>query len=321
LYFAANETSKLIKIPLINDSYAEGDESLTFTIGHPFGGTLGSPSIATIRITDDDTANGVNPIDTSAFFVRAHYLDFLNREPDASGLSFWTGEIDNCTPKPQCTELKRINVSAAFFLSVEFQETGFLVYRIYKSSYGTFGAAPVPIELLEFLADTQQIGQGVVVGVGNWQAQLENNKASFLQNFVTRSRFLAAYPTSRTPAELVDAFFATAGITPSAPERTAAINEFGGATNTSDTSARGRALRRVAENVILVQFEKNRAFVLAQYFGYLRRNPFDPPEPTRDFAGYNFWLNKLNQFGGNYINAEMVKAFITSSEYRQRFGP
>jgi len=36
-------------------------------------------------------------------------------------------------------------------------------------------------------------------------------------------------------------------------------------------------------------------------------------------SGYNFWLNKLNQFAGNYIDAEMIKAFITSIKYRQRF--
>ncbi|MBC8028584.1 MAG: DUF4214 domain-containing protein [Pyrinomonadaceae bacterium] len=321
LQFAAGETSKSIAVPIINDSYTENSESFSFTLSNPIGATLGSPASATITITDNDTSTGTNPIDSSAFFVRQHYLDFLNREPDASGLEFWTGEIDNCTPKPQCTELKRINVSAAFFLAVEFQETGFLAYRFYRASYGNLAGAPVPVEFLEFLADTQQIGKGVVVGAVNWEAKLESNTIAFSQDFVTRSRFVVAYPTTRTPTEFVNGLFATAGFTPSAPERNAAINEFSGATNTSDAAARGRALRRVAENVILIQFEKNRAFVLAQYFGYLRRNPYDAPEPTLDFAGYNFWLNKLNQFGGNYINAEMVKAFITSSEYRQRFGP
>ena len=58
-----------------------------------------------------------------------------------------------------------------------------------------------------------------------------------------------------------------------------------------------------------------------QYFGYLRRNPNDPPELGLDFGGYNFWLGKLNNFNGNYIAAEMVKAFITSGEYKERFGP
>ena len=58
-----------------------------------------------------------------------------------------------------------------------------------------------------------------------------------------------------------------------------------------------------------------------QYFGYLRRNPNDASEPGQNFDGYNFWLGKLNQFNGNFINAEMVKAFILAGEYRQLFGP
>jgi hypothetical protein len=77
----------------------------------------------------------------------------------------------------------------------------------------------------------------------------------------------------------------------------------------------------VAENSILKQQENNKAFVLMQYFGYMRRNPNDPPEANLDFGGYNFWLGKLNQFNGNFVDAEMVKAFIVSGEYRQRFGP
>jgi hypothetical protein len=78
-------------------------------------------------------------------------------------------------------------------------------------------------------------------------------------------------------------------------------------------------LRRVAEHSSLIQQEFNRAFVLMQYFGYMRRNPNDAPD--NNFDGYSFWLNKLNQFNGNFIDAEMVKAFIISGEYRQRFGP
>jgi len=113
--------------------------------------------------------------------------------------------------------------------------------------------------------------------------------------------------------------FLNAGVTPSASDRQAAINEFGSATNTSDVSARSRALRDVAENSILNTQEFNRAFVLMQYFGYLRRNPNDPQDT--DYTGYEFWLNKLNLFNGNFVAAEMVKAFITSNEYRQRFGP
>ncbi len=82
---------------------------------------------------------------------------------------------------------------------------------------------------------------------------------------------------------------------------------------------RAEVLRAVAEDVDFISAQFNRAFVLMQYFGYLRRNPNDAPDAN--FDGYSFWLAKLNQFNGNYEQAEMVKAFITSSEYRQRFGP
>jgi hypothetical protein len=83
------------------------------------------------------------------------------------------------------------------------------------------------------------------------------------------------------------------------------------------TMTRAQVLRAVAEDADLVQREFNRAFVLMEYFGYLRRNPDDAPDV--DFAGYTFWLDKLNRFNGNFVAAEMVKAFISSDEYRRRF--
>ena len=259
-------------------------------------------------------------IDDPQFFVAQHYRDFLNREPDASGLAFWVNEITSCGTNAPCIQVKRVNVSAAFFLSIEFQETGYLVYKSYKAAYGNLPAAPVPLRFNEFLPDTEQIGQGVVVGAANWQTKLEDNKQAYAAAFGARASLAAAEPTSLTPAQFVDALYANAGVaSPPATERAAAINEFGGAGNTADAAARGHALRRVAENSTLGQQELNRAFVLMQYYGYLRRNPYDPPEPTLDYQGYNFWLGKLNQFNGNFVAAEMVKAFLVSGEYRQRF--
>ena len=79
-------------------------------------------------------------------------------------------------------------------------------------------------------------------------------------------------------------------------------------------------LRAVADDADFTRAHFNRAFVLMQYFGYLRRNPDDPPELNLNFDGYNYWLEKLNSFGGDYRRAEMVKAFINSTEYRKRFG-
>src|SRR5256884_6610847 len=123
-------------------------------------------------------------LDNPRFFVRQQYLDFLGREPDPSGLVFWTNEMTSCGTNQTCVELKRINVSAAYFLSIEFQQTGYLVERMYKAAYGsangisTFGGAhqlSVPIvRFNEFLPDTQQLGRGVVVGQTGWETVLEN---------------------------------------------------------------------------------------------------------------------------------------------------
>jgi len=284
---------------------------------------------ATVAIFDDDLSPpSANPIDQAGFFVREHYYDFLNRLPDADGLAFWTNEITSCGNDQACIDLKRVNVSAAYFLSIEFQQTGYLVERMYKAAYGdasgasTLGGAhqlAVPVvRYTEFLTDTQQIAKGVVVGQTGWEMVLENNKQAFTLDFVQRSRFTTALPTSLTPAQFVNQLFLNAGVTPSASDRQAAINEFGSATNTSDVAARARALRDVAENSTLQQQEFNRAFVLMQFFGYLRRNPNDLPDS--DYTGYDFWLTNLNLFNGKFVNAEMVKAFIYSTENRQRFG-
>lgn len=324
LQFAAGEASRSLSIPIIDDAYADGAEGFTMTLSGPVGASLGSPATAVVTINDNETANGTNPVDQTSFFVRQQYLDFLNREPDVAGMAFWSNEINSCGSNPTCIEVKRINVSAAFFVSIEFRETGYLVYRMYKAAYGNLSSppsAPVPVRFNEFLPDTQQLGKGVIVGPGQWEAVLETNKQAFALDFVSRARFINGFPTTMTPSAFVNLLFANAGVMPTPAQQAAAVNEFGGASNTADVTARARALRLVAENQTLVAQEFNRAFVLMQYFGYLRRNPYDAPEAALDFAGYNFWLSKLNQFNGNYIEAEMVKAFITSVEYRQRFGP
>jgi hypothetical protein len=261
------------------------------------------------------------------FFVRQHYLDFLNREPDQSGWGFWTNQITSCGDNLQCTEVRRVDVSASFFLSIEFQNNGYLVERFYKVAYGTangnstFGGAhqlAVPVvRFNEFLQDTQRIGQGVTVLEPGWEQALANNKQAYALEFVQTARFMAAFPTNMTPTAFVDKLNENAGNVLSANERMAAINLFSGAANSGEVTARAQAVRLVAEDTDLYNAEYNRAFVLAEYFGYLRRNPNDAPDS--DYTGYDFWATKLNQFNGNYINAEMVKAFITSIEYQQRF--
>ncbi|MBC8030671.1 MAG: carboxypeptidase regulatory-like domain-containing protein [Pyrinomonadaceae bacterium] len=314
LLFAPGETTRTFTIFITDDAFVESAEQLTVTLSLPQGAVLGSLASATLTISDNDSAPAdPNPVDEAQFFVRQHYRDFLNREPDAAGLAFWSNQILACGTNAACVEDRRINVSAAFFLSIEFQETGFLVHRVYKAAF-----AQSPKYLNEFLLDARTIAQGVVVDVPGWQQLLEANKTAYLNDFVERSNFRTQYPLSLSPAEFVNSLNAKAGSPLTANGVAAAVAEFNGSTTSSETSARARVLRRIAESETLSQRELSPAFVLMQYFGYLQRNPPDPPDNSLE--GYNFWLGKLNEFGGDFRNAQMVKSFLVSGEYRSRFG-
>jgi hypothetical protein len=314
LNFEPNETSKTFVILITDDSYLEGDETLTLVLSNPVGGTLGSNSMSTLTLVDNDASDGPdNPIDTPEFFVRQQYRDFLNRPADAEGLDFWSKQITDCRTDAACIADRRVNVSAAFFLSIEFQQTGYLVYRLYKSAY-----ARPPKHIEEFLLDTRTIGAGVVVNSPGWQELLDANKSAFLEEFVRRAEFNEAYPPNLTPSQFVNQLNSTAGGVLSASDIVAAVEEFAGTPSSENPIARFRVLLRVAENQNFSQRELNPAFVLMQYFGYLQRNPSDSPNTNLD--GYNFWLTKLNEHNGNFIQADMVKSFLLSGEYRGRFG-
>jgi hypothetical protein len=174
---------------------------------------------------------------------------------------------------------------------------------------------PVPIvRLNEFLRDTGQVGQGVIVGQAGWEQVLETNKQSLTSEFAQRTQFTAAFPTTMTPSQFVDALNTNAGLPLSQAERDQLANDL-----STNAKTRSQVLRTIAEHPKLVNAESNRAFVLMEFFGYLRRNPNELQDS--DYTGYDFWLDKLNRFNGNFVNAEMVKAFISSTEYRNRFGP
>ncbi len=240
-----------------------------------------------------------NPIDFASYLVRQQYVDFLNREPDQSGGDFWINQIASCGTDTQCVEVKRINVSAAFFLSIEFQQTGYYVHRLYKSSYGR-----VPM-LQEFLPNNVSIVSGVIVGADGWEARLAGNKQAFVQAWVQRADFQARY-AGLTNEQYIGALIANVGVTITAAEQDDLVQDL------ANGKSRAYVLGKLVENPTFTRGEFNSAFVLMQYFGYLGRDP--------DSEGFNFWLSKLNQFNGNFVNAEMVKAFLQSTEYRRRFG-
>ncbi|HEV7797674.1 MAG TPA: DUF4214 domain-containing protein [Pyrinomonadaceae bacterium] len=253
-----------------------------------------------------EQSNSGNVIDDTQFFVSQHYRDFFSREPDAAGQHFWADNISSCGADEECREVKRIDTSAAYFLSIEFQETGYLVHRFYKAS---FNRRPL---FAEFLADTQTIGNGVVVNVPGWQQRLDNNKESFTSEWVARAEFASLYD-EMNDAQYVDALIENTGTSFTETDRDALVDVLN-----NQAMTRAQVLRVIAESQAFCDAEYNAAFVEMQYFGYLRRNPQDAPD--NDLDGYNFWLNKLNEFGGDFRRAEMVKAFLVSGEYRQRFG-
>ena len=170
-------------------------------------------------------------------------------------------------------------------------------------------AAPKAADIVEAsskLAVAKDAGKGVIVECYKQGSKLR-------VRVVSRDDFVAQYPTGQTPAQYVSALNTNAGlvITPAEEADLAARLASGQET-------RATVLRKIADDDELRSAETNRAFVLMQYFGYLRREPDEAPDTNLD--GYNFWLKKLEDFGGDFKRAEMVKAFLASDEYRKRFG-
>lgn len=231
-----------------------------------------------------------NPINDSSKFVRQQYLDFLSREPDTSGLAYWTNQIQSCGNNAKCLSDKRADVAAAFFIEQEFQATGSFVYRLYKAS---FNRRP---SYSEFMPDRARLIGG---------ATLETAKQNFIAEWVQRDEFQQSYPTTMTNADFVNKLYDSATLKPYATERQQQI------TAMANGKSRAQVLGDVVEIAEFKQREYNPSFVLMQYFGYLKRDPEE--------FGYKFWLDVVNNRDPNNYRG-MVWAFINSVEYLDRFG-
>jgi uncharacterized repeat protein (TIGR01451 family) len=293
LQFAAGEITKDFVIPIVDDLYVEGDQTINLMLSNPGGGVFaGSPTSTVLTILENDTsAAAFNPLDISQYFVNQHYLDFLNRIPDPGGLSYWTDQISSCGDDVVCIVNRRVGVSASFFVEMEFQDGGSFVYRIYKAALGRLPT------YAEFTIDRSKVIAG---------PNLENTKLALVDDFVERTAFKQLYPDSLTNAQFVNKLFDTALLIPFTAERQQQID----AMNAGKT--RAQVLRDVVEIPAFKTQEFNPSFVLMQYFGYLRRDP--------DAGGYAFWLDVLNNREPNNYRG-MVCAFITSREYQERFSP
>ncbi|HEV7903953.1 MAG TPA: DUF4394 domain-containing protein, partial [Pyrinomonadaceae bacterium] len=288
LRFAPGQGAARFDIFITDDRFVEANETFTVTLRNPTGATFNAVPVTTITIVDNDAAaSPTNPIDETPFFITQHYFDFLNRAPDAQGFAAWLRVLGNCPPgEPTCD---RVGVSAAFFQSPEFQSKGFYAIRFYLAA---FGRLPT---YREFIRDTYRLN-------GATAADSVVARGLFAGEFTEREEFLRVYD-ALSNAAYVDRIIQTTGVAISNRDQLVADLDAGRKT-------RAQVLREIVETNAFAGATFNRAFVLSQYFGYLRRDP----EP----AGFNAWLNYLNANPADFRT--MVNGFVNSVEYRLRFG-
>jgi len=299
---AGDASAKALSVAIVDDSYAEGAENFRVALGDPVGAGLGDPSKATVTINDNETVNGLNPIDQTDFLVRLLYIDFLGREPDPAGFAGWTSTINKCATGD--TSCDRIHVSQLFYQSDEFQSRGYYVFKFYPVSFpGIAGVDPLGAghkpDYAQFVPDVATVSGFFT------DAQLEAAKDQFAVDFVARPAFVELYG-SLNPTENVDKLLSTAGVTATFPAATRQ-SLIDGLTNA--TLTRAQVLRQIVESAAVSSKYFNEGYVVMEYFGYLKRDPD---------AFYLDWLDVINQTNDP---RGMVTGFVNSIEYRQRFGP
>ncbi|HEV7903267.1 MAG TPA: DUF4214 domain-containing protein [Pyrinomonadaceae bacterium] len=293
LRFNRSESSQVIELTTINDAKVEGDETLSIVLSNPTGATLGVVTTAQVIITDNDTsADAPNPVDAPGFFVRMHYLDFLGREPEPSGLEAWVGVWTRCPNIFNDPACDRVTISSSFFRSREFYLKSYFIYLFYRVG---LGRQPT---YAEFVRDLARLS-------GQTSAELEASKNDFNLAWMRRADFSDVADTFQNEPYL-NRLLQNIGIT-----LTGAVTR---ETLLADLNAgrltRAAVLRAIVQHPDVERAEYNGAFVTMQYFGYLKRDP--------DTNGFTNWLNYLNAHPEDYRT--MVHGFVTSIEYRARFG-
>jgi hypothetical protein len=257
------------------------------------GAALGKPNRVSLEIEDEIETEHENPLDDNSNYVRQQYHDFLNRRPDDGGLHFWTSKLDDCKNDVPCLEQERREVSAAFYMSHEFQDTGYFVYKLEKVSYNQ---RP---QYASFIPEVQEISRNAIAN------GVSVSRHQFADDFSKRDDFKALYDLMSND-DYVDTLYRNAGVSPDRQVRDRQVDDLN-----NNRRKRGDVLHEVAEHQELNSREYNPAFVLMQYFGYLRRDP--------DENGYQFWVRTLNK-GTRDNYPGMVNAFVKALEYRDRFG-
>jgi len=175
------------------------------------------------------------------------------------------------------------------------------VYRYYVASYGQMPA------YAEFLTDMERISRSVDIEASDEKAKLEQRLREFSDSWVTRAKFMSLYK-SAGPEAYVDLLLKNAGISSEAAERAAMIDQL-----RRGTMTRSEVLLNIVNNQAFVEKENARSLVLLHYFGYLHRNPQDPPD--NNFNGFNYWVKEVEQSGEV---ERLTRGFMAAGEYVDR---
>jgi len=250
-----------------------------------------------ITIDPGVNSTAANPVDDPAFLVSQHYRDFLGREADADGLGYWTNQLHQCGSDVNCVHQRRLGISSAFLAEGEFQEASSFVYGLYK----TLGRRP---QFAEFSDDQDLLAGGV--------EDRQSKRDALALDFVNRLEFSRKYPAQLNAEQFVDGLVLESLPTPasiSSAEHSNLISLYDGT-----WAGRAAIVSRLISDPAFVRAEYSRRYVLMQYFAYFRRDP--------DEAGYNFWLNVLQNKSARDVEAfrEVSCAFLNSAEYQSRFG-
>ncbi len=232
--------------------------------------------------------NTVITIKDSDFFVQQHYIDFLGRMPEPAGFAFWLNILNTCSSLTDNAQCDRTFVSSRFFMSDEFQERGYFVFRLYDAVLGRLAHFP------EFMDDVRRLNGFQTV------AEQVKAKENYVKDFTTRAEFQTLYGSSTSADAFINALCSKAGVNPA---NKATLIQLAG----TDKSAALKAFIETPE--VSAKFYDD-GFIAMQYYGYLRR------EPEAD--GFKFWQQKMIETNHDY--RFMVKGFITSDEYVLRFG-
>ena len=244
-------------------------DALAGTKSTPTGQPDSTPDTSTLSTlsvpSDTNTTSGTGGTDTGAAsglstatneqFVKQQYLDFLGREPDADGLSYWLSEMASGTKT-------RADVVNFFVFSDEFQEKVAPVSRLYQAYF-----LRIP--------DTSGLNYWINLKLGG------TSLADISTEFAKAEEFSRLYGTLDDTSFVNLVYTNVLGRPADASGLTYWVDD-----RLAVGDSRGTVMIGFSESKEYKDFTLNKIRVIAFYYGMLRRAP--------DQSGFDYWVAKLD---------------------------